>query len=140
MTELYYVSTPQDCELVWAALNKARGLPKPGINSATGQPIVSNALRDQMLVTWWLLTPEQRKDPLFWAPWTGWEMQFSYVIPESLPGLRAYTLFPDIPILEIIADAAAVHGVQLTLGETNALLAAGSTLLAALPANWTQPE
>lgn len=137
MTELKYVSTPQDCELVWAALNKARGLPRPGINSVTQEPIVSNAVRDQMLGTWWLLTPEQRKDPRFWAPWAGWEMQFSYVIPEPLPGIRAYTLFPDTPIAEIITDAAAVHGVQLTLQETNILLAAGSTLLAALPANWT---
>lgn len=134
MTELYFVGTEQDCNVVRDAMNIVMGYPTPPVGSG-----LSAAQKAAAIAAWNLLLPEQRTDAAMAALLPGWTVQHSQLYREWEPGTRCYCIVPsDLNTLLGIASAA---GRTLTIEQTTALLAALAVSTISLPANWTyEPE
>jgi hypothetical protein len=134
MTELYYVGTEAECNVVRDAMNVVMDYPTPPLGSG-----LSAAQKAAAIAAWNTLSPEQRTDANMAALLPGWTVQYSMLYAEWEPGTRRACIVPsDLDALMSLASAA---GRTLTLEQTSALLAARAVATTSLPANWlTEPD
>lgn len=132
MSEAFFVSASEaEVRAVKEAVDFCMGMPQPGINPQTQQPIVTEQQRVAMTATWFALEPEQRANPVFWAPWAGWSLEYSNVLPEYTPGTRFSTVVPS-DVEEMIAEAESLYQRTPSFEQLGALLAAATMLAPSL--------
>ena len=141
MTEKLYVGLPADVTMVRETLNYAMGIPFPGVNAQTGQPIVDEPTRIAMVAEWENLSPPEKAAFIAnpgGTQWAGWSLQWSDLVQEASPGNRRACWIPsDMPT---VVQQAGASGRPLSLPQSAALGLAALEAIDDFPGNWIHPD